>query len=54
MQQLVNNLKRALKIRIENLEWMSDETKVQALKKLDAFNAKIGYPDNGAIILSWK
>lgn len=45
MQQLVNNLKRALKIRIENLEWMSDETKVQALKKLDAFNAKIGYPD---------
>lgn len=54
MQQLVNNLKRALKIRIENLEWMSDETKVQALKKLDAFNAKLDIQTNGAIILSWK
>lgn len=45
MQQLVKNLQRALGIRIENLTWMSDETKAQALEKLDTFKAKIGYPD---------
>lgn len=45
MQELVKNLQRALGARIENLEWMSDETKRQALHKLDTFHAKIGYPD---------
>lgn len=45
MQQLVKNLQRAYAIRIENLEWMSQETKKQALEKLDTFKAKIGYPD---------
>lgn len=45
MQQLVKNLQRALGIRIENLTWMSDETKKQALAKLNTFKAKIGYPD---------
>lgn len=45
MQQLVKNLQRALGIRIENLAWMSDETKAQALEKLNTFKAKIGYPD---------
>ncbi len=45
MQQLVKNLQRALGIRIENLTWMSDETKRQALAKLNTFKAKIGYPD---------
>ena len=45
MQQLVKNLQRALGMRIENLEWMSDETKSRALKKLNTFHAKIGYPD---------
>ena len=45
MEKLVENLRRALGERIENLTWMSDETKKQALKKLNTFNAKIGYPD---------
>lgn len=45
MQELVKNLQRALGARIENLEWMSAETKRQALQKLDTFHAKIGYPD---------
>lgn len=45
MQKLVKNLQRALGARIENLTWMSDETKSSALKKLDTFHAKIGYPD---------
>lgn len=45
MQTLVKNLQSALKMRIENLDWMSDNTKRQALEKLGTFHAKIGYPD---------
>ena len=45
MQELVNNLRTALKARIENLAWMSDATKKKALDKWAAFNTKIGYPD---------
>ena len=45
MEKLVKNLQRALGARIENLDWMSDETKKQALNKLNTFKAKIGYPD---------
>jgi putative endopeptidase len=43
--ELIENLRTALKERIEKLEWMSPETKVQAQKKLAAFGVKIGYPD---------
>lgn len=45
MEKLVKNLQRAYKTRIENLTWMSSDTRKNALKKLDGFNAKIGYPD---------
>jgi len=42
---LVNNLQAVYKQRIENVAWMSPETKKQALEKLAAFTKKIGYPD---------
>jgi putative endopeptidase len=45
MVDLVNNLKGVLGDRIKRLDWMSDETKAHALKKLNAFTVKIGYPD---------
>ena len=45
MQQLVDNLKRALGERIATLSWMSPKTKVNALVKLNSFTVKIGYPD---------
>jgi len=45
MEELVTNLRGALKARIENLAWMSDATKKKALDKWAAFNTKIGYPD---------
>ena len=44
-QQLVDNVRDALKARIEHLDWMSDETKAKALGKWQAFLPKIGYPD---------
>jgi len=45
MEKLVQNLREALKVRIENLAWMSPETKKKALEKWSAFTPKIGYPD---------
>lgn len=42
---LVENLRTALGKHIINLPWMSDDTKVAAMKKLNAFTVKIGYPD---------
>ncbi len=45
METLVKNLSEALKLRIENLAWMSDETKAKAMAKWASFTPKIGYPD---------
>lgn len=45
MLELVNNLKKSLKERIQKLEWMSDVTKTKAIEKLEAINVKVGYPD---------
>ncbi len=45
MEVLVKNLADALKDRIQNLTWMSDETKAKAIAKWETFTPKIGYPD---------
>jgi putative endopeptidase len=45
MVELVGDLRVALKARIENLTWMSPETKAKALEKLAKYTVKIGYPD---------
>ncbi|WP_149193905.1 M13 family metallopeptidase [Luteimonas suaedae] len=45
MDELVKNLSDALKVRIENLEWMGEETKQKAMEKWATFKPKIGYPD---------
>ncbi|UHQ19473.1 peptidase [Lysobacter sp. KIS68-7] len=45
MEKLVQNLREALKARIENLAWMSPDTKKKALEKWAAFTPKIGYPE---------
>lgn len=42
---LVKNLLKAYEESIKNLDWMSPETKKQALAKLSKFTPKIGYPD---------
>ncbi|GIU16187.1 M13 family metallopeptidase [Shewanella sp. MBTL60-007] len=45
MAELVENLRTAMGERIDDLDWMGAETKVNAHAKLAAFNPKIGYPD---------
>ncbi|HVZ26079.1 MAG TPA: M13 family metallopeptidase [Sediminibacterium sp.] len=44
MDELVNNLQKALSARIAKLDWMSDTTKQKAQEKLAAVLKKIGYP----------
>ncbi|WP_169846751.1 M13 family metallopeptidase [Rhodococcus marinonascens] len=44
-EQLVGNVLDALKARIENVDWMSPETKQQAVDKWSELMPKIGYPD---------
>lgn len=45
MQELVSNLIKAYEVSIDELEWMSEETKLAAKEKLNKFTPKIGYPD---------
>lgn len=45
LANMVENLRTVFRERINGLAWMSEETKIKALQKLDAFNMKIGYPD---------
>ncbi|MET4135832.1 M13-type metalloendopeptidase [Pseudarthrobacter sp. PvP090] len=45
MESLVANLIEAYRESITGLAWMGEDTKHEALKKLDSFRAKIGYPD---------
>ena len=45
MLQMFKNIKLSFAERIKQLNWMSPETKEQALDKLSKLKAKIGYPD---------
>src|SRR5690606_27598709 len=44
MERLVEALVAAYRESIEDLDWMTEETKTKALEKLDKFTPKIGYP----------
>ncbi len=52
MLNLVDNLRLSLSERINQLEWMSDDTKERAQEKLGTFIVKIGYPDKWKIYSS--
>lgn len=44
-KEMIDYLFKSFDLHINNLEWMSPETKVKALEKLNKFTVKIGYPD---------
>ncbi|MBB4758254.1 putative metalloendopeptidase [Xanthomonas campestris] len=44
-KEMVEKIHAALKVRIENVDWMSAQTKAKALAKWNLFLPKIGYPD---------
>jgi putative endopeptidase len=46
IEELVTNVKAAMRARLERLDWMSPATKAEALKKLDTYQIKVGYPDH--------
>ena len=45
MLTLISYLRKSFAQHIQNLSWMSEETKQKALAKLDKLNVKVGYPD---------
>ena len=45
MEQLIHNLIKGFEVSINELEWMTPETKKAAQEKLAKFTYKIGYPD---------
>lgn len=44
-QEMIKNIIKAYEVRINNLTWMSDSTKVKAIEKLGTTVVKVGYPD---------
>jgi endothelin-converting enzyme/putative endopeptidase len=44
-QQMVKNILAAMSETVEQLDWMSPETKKKAQEKISTFNVKVGYPD---------
>nr|WP_315197768.1 M13 family metallopeptidase [uncultured Flavobacterium sp.] len=44
-EKMIKNIIRAYAVRINNLTWMSAETKVKAIEKLNKISIKVGYPD---------
>ncbi|GGI80767.1 M13 family metallopeptidase [Shewanella gelidii] len=45
METMIQNLIKGFEVSINELEWMTPETKVAAQEKLSKFTYKIGYPD---------
>jgi predicted metalloendopeptidase len=45
MLEMVENLRATLREELEKADWLTPETKKNAIAKLNAFYAKIGYPD---------
>ena len=45
IEALVADVKAAFRHRLEKLDWMSPATRAEALKKLDTYTIKVGYPD---------
>jgi putative endopeptidase len=44
MEEMVANLQRAMRARIEGASWMTGQTRAEALKKLSMQRVKVGYP----------
>ena len=45
MAELVENLRAAMRVKLEQATWMQPETRKNAIAKLNALKVKIGYPD---------
>lgn len=43
-EDMVENVRKAYKARMEKLDWMTDSTRQKALSKLEAITKKVGYP----------
>ncbi|MFL5539314.1 MAG: M13 family metallopeptidase, partial [Longimicrobiaceae bacterium] len=44
-QEMIDNLRAVLRERVAGLEWMGPATRAEALRKVEGFQARLGYPD---------
>lgn len=44
VEEMVDNLQASLKVRLQNLPWMSDSTKAKAMEKMASFTRKMAFP----------
>ena len=44
-EEMIANVMKGFEVRINGLEWMSEDTKKKAIDKLNKLTVKIGYPD---------
>lgn len=44
-QEMVKYIRKSFENHLNSISWMTDATKTKALKKLEKFNVKIGFPD---------
>jgi putative endopeptidase len=45
VQHIITDIRTALKADLQNLAWMTPETRTAAIKKLDLMEERVGYPD---------
>ncbi|HEX8244634.1 MAG TPA: M13 family metallopeptidase [Longimicrobium sp.] len=45
-EEMIDNLRAVLRERVAGLEWMGPETRAEALRKVEQFRARLGYPDS--------
>jgi putative endopeptidase len=45
VEAMIANITQTYRRRLEHLDWMSDTTRAEALRKLDTYVVKVGYPD---------
>jgi len=45
VNEMVDNIIASFRNRLNNLDWMTKETKIKAIAKLESFNRKLAYPD---------
>jgi putative endopeptidase len=46
VEALVHNLVASYRARLDRLDWMSASTKAEAIKKLETYSIKVGYPEH--------
>ena len=54
MLEMVENIRKAFHLKLDQASWMGSGYQREVRHKLDSINVKVGYPKHGATIQPWK